>query len=83
VDAPSLTYDLGTTLTILGDTSDSVNITGLNMDQYFQETGNTVQTETGETLSIWQVVDYSGVGDVLATLGIDTDVAVVGGAGLS
>ena len=83
VDATSLTYDPLTTLTILGDTSDSVNITGLNMDQYFQETGNTVQTETGETLSIWQIVDYSGVGDVLATLGIDTDVAVVGGGGLS
>ena len=82
VEAPSLIFDVDTTLTILGDTSDFVSIVGLDVDEEFQPTANVVQAATGETLSIWQIVN-TGTGGVFATLGIDTDVTVNDGVGLS
>ena len=76
-NTPSLSYVHTSTLTVLGDSSDSLTISGVNEGQAFQDTLIDVTATTGETLSIWQITTI-GSNDVLATLGIDTDIAVNG-----
>ncbi len=76
---PALNFDPAATLTVLGGSGDTFDIDQPGGGPVLVQVESGITTADANVLNVWQLWG-TGPGDVLATLGIDADMAVTGQA---